>query len=259
MALNDDIVRVFRALHIESVNEGDRLGADLGIDSQELVSLVCELESQYPVPFGGHEVHQGMTVADVAALVARKLAARDVDQAAVATSATGSLVEDIVIHAPWSAVYERLHRVAAWPLLLPHVVSIDVIYDDGRYQEFNMTVRSADDSRLRVRSIRRCGDRDIRFFQPEPPPYLASHGGGWTFEPIGDAQCAVTTWHQWVLSDAAGAAFPDTGDDTTAARITRVLREHARLALTSWKAIVEEEVSHDPGTNSDRRAAAARV
>jgi acyl carrier protein len=257
MAMTQDVIEVFRAIHIETADAEDRLCHDLGMDSQELVSLACELERHFGVPVHESDVHSGMTVADVVTLMAGKLTARPSGQ--TSTPRQGSLVEQIVVHAPWAEVYDGLLHVEAWPSLLPHIDRIDVVYDDGRYQEFWMTVRSTDGSTIRVRSIRRCGDREILFFQPEPPRYLARHSGGWKFEPVGDRQSIVTTYHEWVLNDRVDDVFPATTDETTEAQVARVLRDHARLALGSWKSIIEGRHTNDSGTDTDRCPVAARV
>lgn len=259
MAIKDDVLQVFHALHINTVHDGDRLGQHLGMDSQELVSLTCELESHFGVPVSENEIRQNMTVSEIVTLMAGKLTCQQTETSWSPAAREGGLTEQIVVNAPVPDVYQRLLRVQDWPLLLPHVDRIDVIYDDGRYQEFYMTVRSADSTTLSVRSIRRCSEAEILFFQPEPPTYLARHSGGWKFEPTGLQQCLVSTHHEWTLHDTAAAVFPETDQATTAARVERVLRDHARLALSSWKSIIEEREPHDPRTDSDRSAVAASV
>ncbi len=258
MAIKDEVVAVFGALHINTVHGPDTLDEGLGMDSQELVSLVCELERHFGVPVSEEEIRPNMTVSDVETLMSGKVASRAPD-ASAAAAREGSLTEQIVVNAPVGEVYQALLQVQDWPAQLPHVERIDVIYDDGRFQEFYMTVRSADGHTIRVRSIRRCREGEILFFQPQPPAYLARHSGGWKFESKGLRQCVVTTYHEWTLNDTAADVFPATGSQTIAEQVERVLRDHARLALSSWKSIIEARGSHDPGTDSDPRPIAVRV
>jgi hypothetical protein len=149
-------------------------------------------------------------------------------------------VQRAVIGAPRERVEERLRRVEAWPQHLPHVLEIDVRYDDGQYQEFLMVVASATDGEpLRVRSIRNCREHEIEFFQPEPPPFLLHHGGIWRFDDV-DGRCAVAVTHVWNLDEAGAAAtYPATAADTTAAQVARMLSEHSKLALDAWTRILE--------------------
>lgn len=48
--------------------------------------------------------------------------------------------DTMFIKAPISSVYSRLKQVDKWPDFLPHCQAIKILYDDGVYQEFMMTV-----------------------------------------------------------------------------------------------------------------------
>jgi hypothetical protein len=149
-------------------------------------------------------------------------------------------VQTALIDAPRELVEQSLHAVEAWPRHLPHVLEIDVKYDDGQYQEFIMVVASDTDGKpLRVRSIRNCREHEIEFFQPEPPPFLRHHGGIWRFEDS-DGGCSVTVTHVWNLDEAQAARiYPATEAATTADQVERMLANHSRLALETWTAILE--------------------
>ena len=140
-------------------------------------------------------------------------------------------------------VYAALFKLSRWPEFLPHVKAVDVMYDDGKYQEFVMHVAS-ETGDLKVRSIRRCCEQTgIRFFQPEPPPYLISHFGGWTFESDSQGGCKLKTYHRWVTkTQAALNTFKDT-EVPVAMQIKRVLLDHAKLALSRWKEVLEHQQS----------------
>ena len=148
--------------------------------------------------------------------------------------------EEVLIHCPPERAYEALHRIAEWPRHLPHVRGIEVLYDDGTYQEFMMTVDS-NGRPINVRSVRRCEPhRSIGFFQPECPAFLRHHGGSWEFQPVEPDRCKVITQHRWNLNPGvAQEMFPPTADATTEERVASLLQEHARLALTTWKQVLE--------------------
>jgi hypothetical protein len=78
-----------------------------------------------------------------------------------------------------------LGAVDKWKELPPHVEDIEVLYDDGVFQEFWMTVRAVDTGVIKVRSVRKCEEERIRFFQPAPPAFLKEHRGEWTWKPSG--------------------------------------------------------------------------
>jgi acyl carrier protein/ribosome-associated toxin RatA of RatAB toxin-antitoxin module len=234
----DRLLQILRLLQIDGAKglsaaaAGNlRLEADLGMDSQEIVDLTCEIERSFSIELGPKEFTRNMSLADVAAIIERA------SNPAAQESEEG-LEESIVIAAEPDVVYGYLHRMADWPRLLPHVDDIRVIYDDGRYQEFTMAVQGADGSPVHVRSVRRCESPNIAFFQPEPPVFLRRHRGGWRFEPLEDGSCRVVTFHRWILSDRAAELYgPD--PETARERVRQLLTEHARLALVSWKSIIE--------------------
>ena len=152
-------------------------------------------------------------------------------------------VEEAVIAADVDTVYGALLRVEAWPAYLPHVLEIDVKYDDGQYQEFLMTVKSdTDGSPLRVRSIRNCTPGVIEFFQPEPPRFLAHHGGIWRFRAAGENTTHVEVTHVWNLdTPVAIAVFPFDEHGSTEEQVEAMLAGHSRLTLRSWQRVFAQE------------------
>jgi Polyketide cyclase / dehydrase and lipid transport len=137
-------------------------------------------------------------------------------------------VQSVLIAAPLPDVVRRVHDVRAWPRHLPHVLDIDVRYDDGRYQEFVMAVApETGGAPLRIRSIRNCRAREIEFFQPEPPAFLDHHGGRWRFREA-HGGCHVEVTLLWNLRDDEAAA-------STAEPVARRMAGHARLTLEAWQ------------------------
>ncbi|MFO0574276.1 MAG: aromatase/cyclase [Polyangia bacterium] len=119
-------------------------------------------------------------------------------QESQASEARARFAKELTIAAPPEAVYELLARAEGWPALLPHCGAIEVLYDDGRNQEFIMTVHVG--NRLeRIRSIRRLMPRrHVSYFQPAPPPVLKAHTGAWIVEPT-EGGTRVTSQHEIVL------------------------------------------------------------
>ena len=264
LSVRDKIVQAFQAIHIHDVREDCRLGDELGMDSQELVSLTCELEQRFAITIPDEHIQRSTTVAQLVDVVGRQLAPAVGDGTANTEAFTGaplqgSLSEELVINAPLGIVYGCLHDVREWPRLLPHVEAIEVIYDDNRYQEFYMTVCTADGGQVRVRSIRKCSEAEITFFQPDPPKFLSRHSGAWTFTEGSWNRCLVRTRHEWKLNDEARRLYPPKDGLSPAARVESLLREHARLALTSWKSIIEEGRQYGTGTSTHPGAVTARI
>ncbi|HJX83893.1 MAG TPA: SRPBCC family protein [Candidatus Angelobacter sp.] len=233
-----EVLKAFAALDIDDVREHAKLDDDLGMDSQDIISFRCELEQQLSATIPDGTITREMTVADVIKSVSvhvRKAANGDTK-----TGMQGALQEEITIAAPMRIVYERLHKMEHWPAHLSHVKAIEVIYDDGHYQEFYMTILGANQSEVRVRSIRKCEERQISFFQLEPPPFLAHHNGSWTFLETGSEQCKVIAAHEWQLGVNAPSIYPGDAFCPTEKIVDEVLRQHARLTLESWKSIIEE-------------------
>lgn len=133
--------------------------------------------------------------------------------------------------------FGALHKMGEWPKHLPHVQGIEVLYDDGRYQEFLMVVDS-DGNEVRVRSVRNCRDGEIEWFQPVPPKYLANHGGIWRFEPS-DVGAHVSVTHVWNIDPSgARAAFPALDELEIPGHIEAILADHSRLALAGWNRVL---------------------
>ncbi|MGA1840878.1 MAG: SRPBCC family protein [bacterium] len=92
--------------------------------------------------------------------------------------------QDIIIHAPIADVYDRFANIHEWKNILPDVLDIDTIYDDGYHQEFKMTVERPTGNET-IRAVRYCIKNSlIEIFQPIPPPIFSKMSGIWKFENI---------------------------------------------------------------------------
>jgi aromatase len=148
--------------------------------------------------------------------------------------------ESLTISAPPERVYELLQLAVEWPRLLPHCRAVDMRYDDGRNQEFVMTVdvRGSDE---RIRTIRRCNThgQNITYFQPEPPPVLRVHTGEWRVEPVpGGAR--VVSWHAVELApEKAKELWGDIGTAEALRRVANAINANSLGTMQAIKARVE--------------------
>lgn len=233
------VIAVMNMLEIdtEGLTPESRLGPDAGMDSQELVELRGLLNQEYGLRLPAGSMKKASTLADVARLMREQQEATRPTAPAKEGFAYSCETRELISR-DVPAVYEALFRMDRWDKLLPHVKAIEVLYDDGVYQEFRMTVASASGT-LAVRSVRRCEEnKAIDFFQPEPPAYLKHHAGGWRLTPV-DGGCEVHAFHLWNLDEEVAArTFQQAGQDYRE-QIRDVLLGHARFALGCWKSILE--------------------
>ncbi|MBW3112516.1 SRPBCC family protein [Bacillus sp. MCCB 382] len=89
--------------------------------------------------------------------------------------------QTIIINAPIEEVYGAYADIHKWKKVLPDVLEINEIEDDGVYQEFLMTV-SRPTGPETVHSKRICKKYEsIELTQPIPPPGVKSMVGEWKF------------------------------------------------------------------------------
>jgi hypothetical protein len=107
------------------------------------------------------------------------------------------------------------------------VLGIQVLYDDGRHQEFLMTVARPNGAET-IRGIRYLQPSDcIELFQPAPPPGFRRMCGTWKFRQIGDATEVLAT-RTYELADPA-----------TSAEVGQKLRGFLRTNLGLFKGYIE--------------------
>lgn len=151
-----------------------------------------------------------------------------------------SFEEHIDISATPKDLYNALYQMRDWPKYLPHVKKIDVIFDDGQYQEFWMRVDSPK-GELNVLSMRNCKNNKIIFYQPRPPDFLLHHAGCWNFIPLDNNKCRLKTFHTWDINqNVAAGLFPSKDYINTEKQIEILLKDHAKFTIESWKKVFEE-------------------
>jgi acyl carrier protein len=254
----ENVLRFIRELDIDTpgLTLDSELGRDAGMDSQEIVELTLLLEKAYGIRIPDRTLSKRSTVRDTIGHVERLSA----EQAALAPEREGQsrrCEARAVILRRRGDVYQALHRLEDWTRHLPHVLALDVLYDDGRYQEFTMRVASKTGT-LQVRSVRDCdGTSRIDFFQPSPPPFLLHHSGGWRFTDLdGGKATEVVTFHEWRVNDEVarttflGSSLP------CEEQVRELLLEHARAALGHWKRALESGPER-LGASSERGASSS--
>lgn len=212
-------------------------GTDIGLDSQEIIDFTCMIEKAFGVKFSSPLLTKISTLQEVVTRVQQMQDPSPRDSVLFEGRTEASIDMQCTAEAAYKAIYE----MEKWPEKLPHVKRIETLYNDGIYQEFFMDVAS-ETGLIQVRSIRRCTKDSILFFQPKPPKFLKHHSGGWSFIKKAEG-CEVKTWHQWnLLQPQASEIFPCKEAQTSQDQIARTLKEHAQLALNTWKSILEKSL-----------------
>ncbi len=218
------------------INPNSRLGEqEIGLDSQEIIEFTCMVEKNLDVKLPGICFTKNSTIGDVINRVQNSQASKYLKP-----SFEGKIEANLEISCTPEEAYRAIYEMHKWPEKLPHVKRIEILYNDGVYQEFLMDVESSNSEMIQVRSIRRCvPDEGIVFFQPTPPKFLKHHCGGWSFQKLATG-CCVKTWHQWNLEpQKAKELFPTKDNISTNDRISSLLLTHAELALSTWKERLE--------------------
>jgi ribosome-associated toxin RatA of RatAB toxin-antitoxin module len=112
------------------------------------------------------------------------------------------ILKETVIKAPVKKVYAAYADIQGWKQVLPDVIGVQVYYDDGLHQEFDMTVQRGDHQET-VHSIRFCYPlSSIEIFQTQPPPLFKSMSGVWKFIPRDDDVLVQATRKFEIKNDA---------------------------------------------------------
>jgi hypothetical protein len=137
--------------------------------------------------------------------------------------------EQIRIDAPLSRVYEVFAGLSHWQAALPDVLGIEVLYDDGRHQEFLMTVQRPNGPET-IRGVRYLEQPDrIELFQPAPPPGFRQMCGTWHFRAV-----AGTT-------EVRAERIFQVEDPVAVAAVSEKLRGFLRTNLALFKNYIEHD------------------
>jgi ribosome-associated toxin RatA of RatAB toxin-antitoxin module len=130
---------------------------------------------------------------------------------------------------PVSQAFDAYWTLSNWPKALDSILEVNVEYDDGTHQCFDMTVRGPQQTIETVRGARFNHDgRRLELCQFQAPPGFRSMTGAWNFEPIGDAMTRVRAERAFVLEDPAR-------EDMVAAMMAGLLSKN----LQAFRALAE--------------------
>jgi hypothetical protein len=103
------------------------------------------------------------------------------------------IVESVTIARDVATVYHAFADPYNWKRVLPDVLDVEILYDDGYQQEFLMTVERPTGPEI-VRAIRflKPGEQ-IELFQPKPPPAFKRMCGVWRFVAVNGSTVVEST------------------------------------------------------------------
>lgn len=197
----------------------DELRDNLGLDSQELVSLAVSLSSlaTNSAPMNEADVR---TVADLVEYVAIN---RDVW---LPTDVPYVLQGSTTINQNLEWVQSCIAEYRKWPGILAHVTKIEPEYDDGRFQTFKMHIEELNTKEHYFVQSWRYMNLDagiIDFTQPKPPVGFKVHKGGWRFKAQDSNKTELISYHGFDLNEEVNI------EDSMA-----LIRKHILAALKTW-------------------------
>lgn len=197
----------------------DRLRADLGLDSQEMVGIAEGLSSLAT----NCDPLDESTVETVNDLVAYLEKSRDMwlpTDVPYVLQGSATIKQDIETVFLYIADYRK------WPDILAHVTKIEPEYDDGRMQSFKMNIEElTTKDNYFVQSWRYVNSEAgiVDFTQPKPPAGFSAHKGGWRFKSLGSNRTELISYHGFDLNEGINV------DDSIA-----LIRKHIQAALKTW-------------------------
>jgi aromatase len=151
--------------------------------------------------------------------------------------ATHFTKHDITVGAESKTVYTLIADVAGWPHVFGPTVHVDLLSDDGTEQLLRIWALA--NGEVRDWTSRRTLNRTsgaIDFRQVVSSPPVASMGGQWSVEPLGDNRCLVTLTHDFeaIADDPDAVAF-----------IREAVERNSTAELAALKTAAELEAGPD--------------
>lgn len=148
------------------------------------------------------------------------------------------LTETVVIERTIARVYDAFRDLDYWCKVLPDVVAVETLYDDGAHQEFLMTVERPKGQET-IRGARFCvQNQQIELFQPNPPPGFSRMVGRWNFELDRNGGTLVTA-RRWF--ELAPASFTNGDRQAAHAHAAAQLSNYLRANLERFRNGLEAE------------------
>lgn len=202
---------------------------DLGLDSQEVVSLIEIISSLIT---SGEPINDEnfKTVSDLVGYLAS-------NRATWLSTETDYVMQDsVVIEQDIHTVFGYIFNYEKWPEVLDHVAKIETDYNDNKFQSFKMHIDElGSNEHYYVQSWRYVNKEQfiIDFSQPLPPKSFLIHQGGWRFRTIAPNKTELISYHSFSLKEGA---------DIETAFI--LIRKHIQAALKTWSQHSMKEPSH---------------
>ncbi|WP_223642373.1 hypothetical protein [Corallococcus sp. EGB] len=141
-------------------------------------------------------------------------------------------------------------RLESWPTVAPHVLKIDMLYEDAQVQVLRMTVQSRGRTDV-FKTVRILQGNAIFYYQPEPPPFLRRHYGWWEVASEADATI-ITSRHEvdFHLDVAqrylAETGATDLGSGAVVPQMLELIRNNSLQTMLGLKRRMEgsQEVTH---------------
>lgn len=192
---------------------------DLGLDSQELVSLVADVSSLAVCHLPLHE--ENLTY--INDLIKYLNVGRDTW---LPTDVQYVLQGSAVINQDIDTVFSYISNYDKWPEILQHVKKIETEFEDGRHQCFTMHIEeltSHDDYYVKTWRYVNQEVKIIDFTQVKPPAGFRLHKGGWRFIPLESNQTMLVSYHGFDLEN-----------ETDVEDSIKLIRRHIQAALRVW-------------------------
>lgn len=213
----------------DSLNLEQTLRDDLGLDSQEVVSLI-EIVSSLIISDTPIDDEDFKTVSDLVSYLAS-------NRTTWLPTETDYVMQDsVVIEQDINTVFGYIANYEKWPEVLDHVAKIETDYNDHKFQSFKMHIDElGSNERYFVQSWRYVNKERliIDFSQPLPPKHFLIHQGGWRFKSIAPNKTELISYHGFSLKEGA---------DIETAFI--LIRKHIQAALKTWSQHSIKESSH---------------
>lgn len=203
----------------ETFNLSDNLRDDLGLDSQEIVTI-AEIASSLCIARAPLSDTVLKTTGD---LIQYITANRDYW---LPDDVPFVLQSSVIIYQPIETVFGYIAHYQGWPDILAHVSRIEPEYDDGRLQNFRMHINELDSDDTYFVQSWRYVNQDLKIIdlsQPLPPKNFKIHKGGWRFRTLDDNRTELISYHGFDLLDTNAAESA-----------IELIRKHIQAALKTW-------------------------
>lgn len=109
---------------------------------------------------------------------------------------------EITVSAPASAVYHLIADVANWPRIFPPTIYVDHLEESGSEERIRISATANGEAKTWT-SRRKLDPQGLRidFRQEVSAPPVASMGGAWVIEPLGDSESRVRLLHDYSALD----------------------------------------------------------